>query len=262
MHATAYDDVNQITAELLLRMQGVLGRNLGGLYLFGSAAVGAFEPGVSDVDLLAVTIDSLSDAEFEGLHTMHDGLACDFPSWDDRIEAKYLSAAGLRTFRSVPARMAAISPGEPFTWEDAGAGRVMIWYDVQESDITLIGPPPSVFIDRISEAEFVECVRGHLDEWPQWIEELPCRTGSQSYAVLTVCRAIYACRSRKQLSKTQAGRWAQQELPQWADLIETALDWRLAASGRVQYDVPDETLARVKAFVRFARESAGRQRGS
>ncbi|MEP7215483.1 MAG: aminoglycoside adenylyltransferase domain-containing protein [Anaerolineaceae bacterium] len=252
MRPTPYDDLNQIAAAVLERLHAVLGTNLGGLYLFGSAAVGAFETGVSDVDVLSVTIDALSDAEFGSLSAMHDALARDYPAWDDRIETKYLSAAGLRAFRSVPARMAAISPGEPFAWEEAGPGRVMVWYDVQENGITLFGPAPSAFIPQISEAEFVDCVRKHLNEWPQWLEELPRRTGSQSYAVLTMCRAIYACRSGKQLSKRQAGLWVQQQLPQWTDLIQTALDWRLNSSGPVQRDAGERELASVKAFVAFA----------
>ena len=258
MLPTPYDDVNEIAAEVLVRLQTVLGSNLGGLYLFGSAAVGAFDRGVSDIDLLAVTLDALSDTQFEGLRAMHNALALDFPSWDDRIEAKYLSAAGLGAFRTASARMAAISPGEPFDWGEAGPGQVMIWYDVRQNGITLFGPPTSAFIDRVSEAEFVECVRGHLDEWPQWIEELPRRTGAQSYTVLTMCRAIYACRSGKQLSKTEAGLWAQQELPEWADIIQTALDWRQTASGRIQNDAAEQTLARIKAFVAFAKQAAGR----
>ena len=73
-----------------------------------------------------------------------------------------------------------------------------------------------------------------------------------------MCRAIYACRSGKQLSKTEAGLWAQQELPEWADIIQTALDWRQTASGRIQNDADEQTLARIKAFVAFAKQAAGR----
>jgi len=256
MYPTIYDDVNRITAELVVRVQAVLGAHLGGMYLFGSAAAGAFEPGVSDVDLLVATTSAASEAEFRALLAMHDTLARDFPAWDDRIEAKYLSLAALRTIRTVPARMAAISPGEPFAWEEAGPERAVIWYDVQQNGMTLCGPETDTFIDQFSEADFVECVRRHLQEWPRYLAELPSRTGSQSYAVLTMCRAIYACRTGKQVSKGQAARWAQEQFPEWADLIETALEWRSTASGHFQHDADAQTLRRIEAFVAFAGETA------
>ena len=259
MEPTAYKGVNSLAAALLGRLAGVLGTNLGGLYLFGSAAAGAFEDGVSDVDLLAVTLEGLTDAQFANLHAMHHALAREYPAWDDRIELLYVSAAGLKAFRTQVPAIAAISPGEPFHWREAEPGRLMNWYDVQEHGVALFGPPPSTFIETISEAEFVESVRGDLANWPAWFEELPRRTGTQSYVVLTMCRAIHACRTGQQASKTQAGVWATRELPEWADLIRTALEWRRTGSGRVQSDAGERTLARIRAFVGYAKQATESQ---
>ena len=56
----------------------------------------------------------------------------------------------------------------------------------------------------------------------------------QAYTILTMCRALYAVRNCAQVSKLQAARWAQEQLPEWAALIGDALAWRAAWR-------PDET---------------------
>ncbi len=252
MQPTPYADVNEIAAGLLGRLNVVLGPNLAGVYLFGSSVVGAFEAGISDIDLLVVTGASLGDGQFADLLEMHAEVARAFPEWSDRIEARYIPAAALKSFRTETSMTAAISPGEPFQWSEAGPERLLNWYEVQENGVPLFGPAANAFFERISEAEFVGGVRAHLVEWPAWLEELPHRTGSQSYAVLTICRGLYGCRFGKQISKTEAGLWAKSELPEWAGLIETALEWRRSGSGRVQSEADEATLQRVSAFVTYA----------
>ncbi|MEO6044705.1 MAG: aminoglycoside adenylyltransferase domain-containing protein [Tepidiformaceae bacterium] len=256
MQPTPYEEVNRVAAELLARVTGVLGPGFGGLYLFGSAAAGAFEGGVSDVDMLVVTLESLSDTAFAALEAMQGGLARDLQEWDDRIEVLYVSAEGLKAFRTCAPRVAAISPGEPFHWRDGEPGRLMNWYDVQQNGVVLYGPPIRSFLEPISGDEFVASVRHDLERWPGWIEGLPRRTGPQSYVVLTMCRALYACQFGKQLSKTEAGVWAARERPEWAALIETALIWRRAGLGRVQGDADEATLSRIREFIDFARRVA------
>jgi hypothetical protein len=43
-----------------------------------------------------------------------------------------------------------------------------------------------------------------------------------------MCRALYTYQNGKQTSKQQAARWAQNEFPEWAELIQNALVWRQA----------------------------------
>jgi Domain of unknown function (DUF4111) len=49
---------------------------------------------------------------------------------------------------------------------------------------------------------------------------------AQAYAILTMCRGLYAIRFGERRSKRVGAAWAQQEFPQWADLIRLALGWR------------------------------------
>ena len=64
--------------QVVKTLQTHLERSLVGIYLFGSAAYSAYEPGVSDLDVQAVVIESLSNwerKEVAGLLS-HETLAC------------------------------------------------------------------------------------------------------------------------------------------------------------------------------------------
>jgi hypothetical protein len=120
-----------------------------------------------------------------------------------------------------------ISPGEPFHFKEAGKDRLINWYMVQEQGRTLFGPAPTTLIDPISEQEFIQTVKEHVASWAEWIYDARARP-SQAYAILTMCRALYACRHGVQVSKRKAAEWAARELPEWSELIANALLWRSA----------------------------------
>src|SRR6478672_8075629 len=117
---TPYADVNELLAQLLAAMQGVLGPKLVGVYLYGSLVTGDFDHGSSDVDLLAALSADLDAPELAALHQMHQAFADTHQYWAGRIEVAYISVAGLQTFRTQRTPIAVISPGEPFHLKDAG----------------------------------------------------------------------------------------------------------------------------------------------
>jgi hypothetical protein len=49
---------------------------------------------------------------------------------------------------------------------------------------------------------------------------------AQSYAILSICRALYAFRNGDQVSKIKAAEWAEKQLPEWSQVIQNALIWR------------------------------------
>ncbi len=74
-HPTAH----AVLTALMDRQRTVLADNLIGLYLYGSSVAGDFDPGLSDLDLLAVTRADVDVRTFRRLCDMHDTLAADFP---------------------------------------------------------------------------------------------------------------------------------------------------------------------------------------
>ncbi len=74
-HSTGYADVDAVLAKLLAGVRGTLGPQLVGVYLDGSLATGDFAEHSSDIDVLVVTEDALSDEVVAALGTMHARLA-------------------------------------------------------------------------------------------------------------------------------------------------------------------------------------------
>ena len=227
MKPTDYPHINTLLDVLLAQMQAILGDKLVGLYLYGSLVTGDFDDTVSDIDLLAAIADDLNEQEFLALQAMHDKLALTYPERKDRIEIAYLSLHALKTFKTQASPIGIISPGEPFHIVQAGKEWLMNWYMVRTIGKTLFGPTPDTIIDLISQAEFVEAIKNHVLAWREYIKDVE-RRPSQAYAILTMCRGLYTTRNGEQVSKVRAASWAKNELPEWAGLIDKALQWRLA----------------------------------
>ncbi|HEX5911963.1 MAG TPA: aminoglycoside adenylyltransferase domain-containing protein [Rubrobacter sp.] len=212
--------LDRLTDEIRQSSSG----SLVGLYVYGSLVTGDFDKGRSDIDLLAVVDSDIEDETFDRLDGMHARIVEDNPAWEDRIEVAYVPAPALWNFRTRTAQIAVISPGEPFHLKAAGKDWLINWYMVREVGVTLCGPPPRAVIPKISQSEFVEAVREQAEAWKEWVFKMST-PGAQSYAVLTLCRALYTHTHGRQASKKQAALWARSYLPQWAPLIEQSSHW-------------------------------------
>jgi predicted nucleotidyltransferase len=251
MQETPHGDINSLLESLLSRMRHILQERLVGLYLHGSLTAGDFDPESSDIDLLAATSTDITDTEFDALRSMHLDFAHDNPGWEDRIDVAYLSVTALRTFRSKRSPIAIISAGEPFHMTEAGREWLMNWYAVREQSVALFGPPAEALIAPITREEFAACIRDYVVEVGDRTTELSDRK-HQAYAILTMCRALHLHRTGERASKKQAALWAQEELPQWSGLIQSALTWREAS--REQRVDHAATGAETIRFVNFVRD--------
>lgn len=223
LNTTNLVDIKRLLDLLLVEIQKVLGSKLKGLYLYGSLVWGDFDYGVSDIDLAAATSDEVTDADFSELKAMHENFARVHPDWDNLIEVQYVSESALKTFRTRSSKMAVTSPGEPFHVIDAGTEWLTNWFFVQDYGLTLFGPPPSQFIPSITNAEFIQAVYDHALFWKEHVKQTRTARPYQSYAVLTLCRALYTLANKKQVSKHMAADWAARQYPKWADFIREAL---------------------------------------
>ncbi len=223
MQTTTYPHVNAVLEILLKRMQAILGQKLIGLYLYGSAVLGDFTEGVSDLDLLAALSSDLTEAEAEAIRQMHAQLVAEQPEWDDRIEVQYTSTQALAHFKTQRHLMGNISPGEPFHIIEAGVEWLVNWYFVQTYGLVLYGAPAANIIPPLTEQDFIDAVREHILMWREYINDLSEWHGSQAYAIMTMCRGLYTVTHRAHVSKQKAADWAIGAYPQWAALIRTPL---------------------------------------
>jgi predicted nucleotidyltransferase len=243
-----HPEVSDLVADLHARVMLRLGRNLVGLYVFGSVASEAYDPGVSDVDLLVVTAQPLVAAEYAGLRLMHVELAAGRKQWKDRVDVAYLSREALRTAKQRTSEMGIIGPGKPFQVVKAGRDWLLEWYDVREHAIVVTGPDPRTLIDPITRSELVACVRDYVLLFPKQVRDNPHR-GSDAYAVLTMCRALHLYLMGDTATKRAAAEWAARGYPRWRDLITQAQQWRLAADNEATNSA--ESHDQVEAFVNF-----------
>ncbi len=245
---TPYSHVNALLADLLVGMQRSLGPKLVGLYLFGSLVSGDYDDGISDIDLLAALSGDIDRQDFAALNALQNQIMAQYLGGQDRLEIAYLSRHALQTFKTEASPIGIISPGEPFHIIDAGYDWLINWYMVRENGLTLFGPPPQTIIAPITRGEFIDVIKWHLGWWREHINVMTER-GQQAYAILTLCRGLYAVTNGQQVSKRQAALWAKAQLPQWAALIDNALRWR-QESRSAEADGA-ATVAETKRFVLF-----------
>jgi predicted nucleotidyltransferase len=245
-------DVEDLLRELLDGLTASLEGALEAVYLYGSLVFGDFDPDVSDVDLLVVMASDVDDRQLARLTELHDAFAREHPAWRNRIEAVYISASALRGFREGESPLVVISPGEPLHRTRTTRGWVANWHLVREHGVALYGPEPDTIIPPTHHDDFEAAIRNYLPELPPRAEA----SGDPrvwAYAVLTVCRALYSCRKRRQISKTQAGHWAAEHYPEWSGTIQQALAWRSGTD-----EESDAARRRAIAFVRFGVERVTR----
>ena len=250
MHGIPYPDIQRLLENLQLQIRQIFQDRLIGIYLYGSLVAGDFDYDSSDIDLLVVTSSSITAEEFEVLHAMHRKFASENPTWDDRIDAVYLPEKALKEFRTAKSPIV-ISPGEPFHVREGEALKDWLqnWYIIRNSGVTLFGLPPNTIIPPITEDEFTEAIRRYAMEVSERVNHEMNRK-SQAYEILTMCRVIYMFRTGKQASKQQAAHWAQNEFPEWAELINNALAWRRAwREENIDHDVTRPAAIRFVYFV-------------
>lgn len=234
---------------LVSAIRDVLGDDLVGLYLYGSAVTGGFDPAVSDLDLAAITAREVEDIDLAGIELMHARFADQRPEWRDRIEVVYIGRATLWTFRTSVGSLAVISPGEPLhVRDDRVADWLQNWYLIRETGETLHGPAADNLFPRIEWPEFVAATRRYAHE-VQNRQRDGVGSGTLAYTILTMCRALHVVREHATASKQEAAAWVTREMPDWAWLIDAALSCRLTG-GKAGLDDARSRIA-AETFIRL-----------
>lgn len=221
-----YKEAHSIVEKLMSDHKDIFGERMLGFYLYGSLVWGDFDIDTSDIDTLCVIATEVTPEELEKLRTMHEEIVCEKPQWGNRIEVHYAPIEGLKNFRTAPFKMGNISPGEPLHVIDSGADWIDEWYCVQEYAITLYGIDKKEVIPHIEKQEFIQTICKYAKGFRERIRTCKESCYSQAYAILTLCRALYTAKTGEQISKPAAARWAMDFLPEYRELINSALVWR------------------------------------
>ena len=195
-----------------------LGTELVGVWLFGSCALGDFDPDRSDVDIQAVTRGTLPVEERRALAATlsHDSLPCPARG----LEFVLYPANGLagpdaprfqlnlNTGSDMPERLDLDPTDQPRFWFviDIAIGR--------EHGIPLAGPAPGEVLPEIPRKLALTALMDALS----WFEQ---NEGDSAQTVQSACRAWAYAREGVWMSKTGAARWARERSPD-AELIDQA----------------------------------------
>lgn len=235
-HPTKYPEINKILDLLLTSVSQVLGNQLVGMYLYGSLSSGDFDLETSDIDFLVVTTSTLSNKAIADLEAMHHRLWNSGSKWAAKLEGSYIPRREIKRHDPRNGACPTVNEGR-FYLDKRGSDWIIQRHIVREQGTILAGPDPKTLIDPVSPQDIRRAVKGVLNEWwfpmledPTWLRE----HGSEyhAYAILTMCRALYALETSTIVSKPVAAHWVQGKLgEEWSKVIDQALIAQKHGSG-------------------------------
>jgi hypothetical protein len=208
-------------------MNDTLSGFLEGLYLHGSLALDAFEPRLSDIDFIAVTSRRSTPNDLAHLRMIHETLRRSYPRFP--LEGSYLCWSDLGQLEDTIPPHPHIHDGvlHQSGYHDING---VTWCILKHRGIAVMGPPPEQLDIHIDWDDLVRKMRHNLHTYwasftthPQRMVWLLGDYGIQ-WTVLGVLRQLYTFREHDITSKTGAGVYGLEHLPQrWHPLIREAL---------------------------------------
>lgn len=254
---TPYPQINVLLHRLLTELQSALGDNLLGLYLYGSLASGDFDERSGDVDFVAVTQTEISADEYAKLVAVHDRIAASGLKWASKLEGSYISRAALRRYNPDDPPRPTLNEGQ-FYLDRHGDDWIIQRHILRKHGVPVFGPSIRPWIDPVSPGQLRGAVAGILFGW--WDAHILAdpsellRPGYQPFAVLTMCRALYAFAHGEIVSKPASARWALENLdPRWRPLIEQALTLEPGTS--------PQAVSETESFIRYTLQQAAEWKG-
>jgi predicted nucleotidyltransferase len=225
---TPHPDVNEVLNLLLSNAKEILGDQFLGMYLYGSLSGGDFDPASSDIDFLVVTTNRLSDKTVSEIEAMHNRIWETGWKWAAKLEGAYVPKDLIRRHAANGAPCPTVNEGR-FYVAGLGSDWIIQRHIVREQGVVLAGPDPKTLIDPVTAGDIRGAVLRVLQEWwfpmladPSWLST----HGNEyhAFAILTMCRALYALEYGTIVSKPAAARWAQTRLgDRWRTVIEQSI---------------------------------------
>ncbi len=159
--------VSALLRELAAQLPVILGRNLFGVYLYGSLTQSAFDPRRSDVDCIVVTRRDMSDAQFSRLGEWLKRSA-ESNLWVARLQMLFLNRDEVLTMdaRACLYQFGVLNRG-------TSDGNPIIWMNVLKSGVVLYGPRPETFVPAITPQILFEALAREVGYLREEISEKP-----------------------------------------------------------------------------------------
>ncbi|MCB9081832.1 MAG: DUF4111 domain-containing protein [Lewinellaceae bacterium] len=230
--------VEDYRTKLAQRLYLLLGDGLLGLYQVGSACLGDYVPGKSDLDIVGVVRHPLS---FEQGNELARGLDhSSFPCPAKGLDLVLFTAESAGSNVPEPTYEFWFATGaswHPENWETGRGTEMVIFLELcRRHGLTLFGPPPERLIASVAREYLLAAFQDML-EWHQTKVLDIFHDPRGQYSVLNACRVLAYVAEGQFLSKTAGGEWLLKQEPANA-MVRQALTIRL---GEANEDIdPDE----------------------
>jgi predicted nucleotidyltransferase len=259
LQRTAFPELDAVLRELVESAQTILGESFCGAYLQGSFALGDADE-ESDVDFLIVTHEEATDAQAAELQVMYERIYALETPWAQHLEGSYPPRESLRRVDPVRTPWLYLDNGATELVRDDHCNTAVVRWTLREHGVVLAGPEPKNLVEPVSADELRSEMLAAAREWATWAREPHPRFGpgamsrrQQSLLVLSFCRVLHTVATGRVTSKPEAGRWALETLdPEWARLVQRALDDRPDQWGQVRQQADERAVERTLAFVDYA----------
>jgi predicted nucleotidyltransferase len=252
IHPTAYNDVNSFLQVFLDNVRSALRNDLIGMYLFGSLALGDFNPSRSDIDVLVVTRGVLTDNIIEDLKTMHSRLYESGLEWATKLEGAYIPIRAMRVYNQTGPACPLVNKKE-FLVARPEAHWVLNRHILYTHGVVITGPPLQTIIDPVQPKQLQQAVLTLLNNnWTPWMynPDLFNGIGYQPFVVLTMCRSLYTLKKGDVASKLRSAEWVLANSDKkWAILIKQAIEWT--------YGDKSGNIEQTQEFIRYTLKEAG-----
>lgn len=204
---------------------------LEGLYLHGSVALGAFNPRLSDIDVIVITSRRCTPSDIDALDSVHHTLAQRYPH--PQLEGSYLQWQDLGRFEDTMPPHPHVHDNilHPSGYHDINP---VTWWILKHHGIAVVGPPPDRLDIHVDWNNLIASMHHNMNSYwarfttdPRRMAWLLTDYGVQ-WTVLGVLRQFYTFREHAITSKEGAGSYGLAHTPkQWHHLIHEAIAIRM-----------------------------------
>jgi predicted nucleotidyltransferase len=254
---TAYPEINEAIETMANTIHAALGSKFVGFYVYGSLALGDFDPQKSDIDALVVTAEKLNNDEFEKLKQLHTELFESGSKWVREIELSYIPQDEMKKYDRTHPPHIRLHEGSFVSSFWHGDDWVLHRHVLREQGIVVVGPHPNTMIDPVSPQDILHAVAVGIVQnwWEGKVLQEPDRLHDDMYqasGVLAMCRALFTLETGELASKKASAIWAQKVLDEpFKSLIGRAVAWK-----------PGTVMNDYQGTIDFIRYTANRTRQS
>ena len=219
--------LNELLNEFVDRAKEILGENLRGVYLHGSAVMGCFNPDKSDVDLIVTVRETPSDETKRAFMEMTVALNAAAP--EKGIEMSVVRESVCRPFVYPTPYELHFSAGH-LDWYSEDPEEYIREMNGTDKDLAahftvirargrcLYGPAIEDAFGEVPAGDYLDSIWFDISGAREEITEYPM------YLILNLPRVLAFCEEGSVLSKKEGGEWALAHLPEkYLPLIRSAL---------------------------------------